>query len=197
MAFGEDFMQLLKDLDDQYFGTKDRKYSGFTPREIAEIQKAQDVECLPETYIQFLLYTGDEKGKCLNRFAKGLGELYDLKSYKQALGRMLEHEHGETLTLPAGAFVFYREGWGGENSFFFVTDKCLDDPPVYYYYEGNTGFLEVSSHLSKWFTEQALYRKDNQLGGPIFWLHDNKSDELKKVCPPSARVIDDEDEIPF
>lgn len=195
--FSKHYLEQLNALDKEQFLEKQSEYLGFSDDDILEVLKAQSMSCLPSVFQQFISVMGHKR-------VNGKRYLAQLKQYKTTLIRLLRLEHTDMLVLPSDAFVFYIDGDGGENAFFFRTGDCLPDPPVYYYYEGNTDFLLVCP-LSEWLIESALYQykeidsylEDERFGNPVMWVRNIKSAELKKLRPKVWNDPNFVDDIPF
>jgi hypothetical protein len=125
-------------------------FIGYTDEEIEKLLTAQKVEYLPNIYRQYLQVMGHQAGGIL--FQGGDKSYRQLQASKQAIRRVLE-EVPDSPALPPDVFIFL--SYQGVDFFLFVAEKSNDDPPVYYYGEGDITFLKVSDYLSTWFFTQA------------------------------------------
>lgn len=125
-----------------------KAFIGCIDAEIEILRTAQQVDFLPDIYCQYLKIMGHQAGGILFRGGDRL-----LQTSKQVLQRVLDDIDNSPLLSP-NAFIFL--SYQDVDFFFFIAEKANDDPPVYYYGEGDTDFLKVSDHLSTGFLDQAF-----------------------------------------
>lgn len=104
---------------------------------------------LPSTYVAFLLRMGKEAGSFMLGSSAFYDEIYSLREY--AIELLAENNF---KPLPDNAFVFFMHQ-GYQFGFFDVSEG--DNPPVYYYNEGNeqTDFMKEAS-LAAFFDIQLI-----------------------------------------
>ena len=93
---------------------------------------------LPESYLDFLRAVGKGAG----RFMCEVDQYYDAMlelNYKAS--KFLEIYEDGKLSLPENAYVFSMRF--GEQFLFFIADGINDNPPIFYYYEGNGEFTDL------------------------------------------------------
>jgi SMI1/KNR4 family protein SUKH-1 len=103
---------------------------GCSPDEVRQIEEHCGVR-LPSIYRDFLLQMGHGAGMFFQGSDVFLPALLDLR---EAASELLE-ESGAAVSLPADAFVFLMHQ-GYEFLYFRVSEG--DDPPVYFYLEGES-----------------------------------------------------------
>ncbi len=103
---------------------------------------------LPMAYKEFLLWMGHNDGG----FLQGSERLYyDLTTIQEGAVDLLE-ENGFPEPFPPDAFVFFMHQ-GYQFAYFRLSEG--DDPPVYYYLEGQPTIERVKEHYSGWLLEWA------------------------------------------
>ena len=97
---------------------------------------------MPAAYKAFLRVAGRNAGQLMD----DIDFLYDkvLGLNTQAISILDNWEEGK-LVLPDQAFVFAMRQ--GEQFMFFVADGSLDDPPIYYYFEGRGEFKRAANSI--------------------------------------------------
>lgn len=124
-------------------------FYGCSEAEIKQLEEAQKVDFLPETYRQFLWVMGHSCGS----FWQGSDLLYrhaiDLKDAANADFKWLE----STVRIPDDAFVFISHQ--GYVFYYFHTNNRDDDPPVYAIYEGEAP-EKINGHLSEFYEQSIL-----------------------------------------
>jgi hypothetical protein len=125
-----------------------------TLEEIIAIEKTFKIK-LPQAYQDFLLTMGHSGGD----FLKGSDCFYkQLPLLKEWAIELLE-ENNFTEPLPDDAFVFFMHQ-GYQFSFFRLSEG--DNPPIYFYYEGQkeTNFLKTHDYFTDFMaTEIELYNQ--------------------------------------
>lgn len=104
---------------------------------------------LPEAYREFLLYGGKKLGKVFNNvdFSYQMARILVQSSYEDIT--LMLRAWDPAAVLPPNVFVF-TEHLGSSFSFFHLT--AGDDPPVYFWQEGEGG-LEVAEKEQDTFSE--------------------------------------------
>jgi hypothetical protein len=153
-SFIEDFVQRLKDaglVNSSYY-----PMHGCSDEQIKEIESKLKVS-LPPIYKKFLSVMGQKSGD----FLRGSDFWYpELLTLRQGAESLL-HDLSSSLKLPQSAFVF---GMHQGYQFFYFDTSDGDDPPVYYYLEGDEEFSRKFDHYSEFllaiFSDEVAVRKD-------------------------------------
>jgi hypothetical protein len=110
----------------------------------SEIKRICDASALPlpNAYLEFLRVAGKGAG----RFMWEVNQYYDdmLILNSEAEDILNDYEEGK-LSLPDNAYVFSMRY--GEQFLFFIADGSTDNPPVYYYYEGDGKFTDLKKYF--------------------------------------------------
>jgi len=112
---------------ENYLDSKGCELHGCSAREIAKIEEFFNVK-LPLYYREFLSSMGKEAGKFMRGSSVFYSEIFDLRDGSI---RLLNDDNFKPL--PVNAFVFWMHQ--GYQFAFFYWDEG-DNPPVYYYLEG-------------------------------------------------------------
>lgn len=119
---------------------KREEIEGCSEAQVAEVE-ASFGRPLPASYREFLLPAGQGAG----RFLRGTDCLYPRILETTAEGAELLVESKEKFSLPTDAFVLsMHQGY----QFMFFRASEGDDPPVYYYFEGDGTPQRISDSLS-------------------------------------------------
>ncbi|HAW30858.1 MAG TPA: hypothetical protein DCY03_22515 [Planctomycetaceae bacterium] len=110
---------------------------GCSESEIKRVCEASRLS-LPESYLEFLRAIGKGAG----RFMCEVDQYFDvmLNLNAEAEETLENFEEGK-LSLPEKAYVFSMRF--GEQFLFFIADGINDNPPIFYYYEGNGEFTDL------------------------------------------------------
>jgi hypothetical protein len=127
------------------------KFEGYSPADVETVRIAQGVDYIPKTYDVYLLAMGHSNGGVL--FWGADSSYGALKVAKESLRTILNQNDGAP-SLPDNAFVFL--SYQTADFFFFVAEKGIDDPPVYYFANPSEGFIQVAERLSGWFLDQSF-----------------------------------------
>lgn len=156
----QEHIEKMKAVNDGTFMTLHYKmayhgnFEGMSDAEIEQVRTAQNVNHLPQVYVDFLRTMGHQAGGIFTGCSVSLRELLILK---KALLNMMAQNRGIDLKipqLPDTAFIFLCIQ--GVDFFFFDTASGQDDPPVQYYMDSLSQFYPVAETLSSWFWEQAF-----------------------------------------
>lgn len=136
------------------------KFRGCTQREIARLEKKLGLR-LPKSYRVFLEVMGKHTGDFMSDL---LVHYDDVPRLNEGARRVLKLS-GSKLTLPSNALVWLARRQG-EQFLFFKTGG--EDPPVYYYYEGNPRFvLKFRSVWNAIESEVQMEEAINRRGGRL------------------------------
>jgi hypothetical protein len=133
-------------------------FEGYSPADIESLRIAQGVKYIPKTYYDYLLTMGHSDGGVL--FWGADSSYGALKVAKEDLKLILSQTQSSP-PLPDSAFVFL--SYQTADFFFFLAEKGIDDPPVFYFSSPEEGFIQVAEHLSEWFLNQSV--------APIFYAY--------------------------
>lgn len=128
---------------------------GFTSEEIEAVMHAQKVKRLPAIYREYLETMGHNAA---DMFLGANWEYEYLLEGKQQLVDMLS-ERPQYPSLPDEMFVMLSFQTTG---FFLFPTENDDDPPVFFYHEGDLTFTLIAKSVSDWFLNHALHP-----GGPL------------------------------
>ncbi len=161
--------EVLKKLRKHYFSY------GCTEDVLTYAIAEQNVACLPEAYRKFMLAFGDRCDSILGDSCSCAmlreGDYKDVLIYElKRIG----------ITVPSDTFVFYCHD--GYVWYFFRTKDCLDDPPVYCYWEPDPGIRLIAGSFSQ-LIEFRLSGKPilNREGFAIFFNYDPEKDNFYTI----------------
>lgn len=124
------YLEQAKDLLADANFVRGSELSPCTPEEVRTLEE-HIAHTLPQAYREFLLWMGHGAGP----FLRGTSVFYgDLPDQGEAAEELLQ-ENAIEAVLPKDAFVFYMHQ-GYQLMFFRLSEG--DDPPVYYYGEGES-----------------------------------------------------------
>lgn len=130
----------------QYLINQKIKLKGCSASEVKRIERYFNLT-LPSVYKEFLYSMGKGAGQYMLGSSVFLNEIYILKpDFEEMLS---ERE----LSLPENAFVFWAHQ--GYQFAYFCIDEG-DDPPVYFYYDGDVSIEKKENFLTDFFTNQLL-----------------------------------------
>lgn len=115
--------------------------SSCSPSDIERLQSTMGVQ-LPAAYKAYLRIAGNEPPSAWIGSDCTVRHLPDLRAGSERLLR----ECGQP-PLPVDAFVFLMHQ--GYQFFYFVADGSSDDPPVFYYFEGEPEVVRKFDHFSE------------------------------------------------
>ncbi|HEX3052876.1 MAG TPA: SMI1/KNR4 family protein [Aggregatilineaceae bacterium] len=168
---------------------------GCTAKELEELREAQNVECLPEVYRQFMFLMGRQG---IARILRTIATCQDLIT-EASKEKLIQELDMMGMRYPRDIFVFAEDG---EHYMFFRTKKCQDDPSVYgFWYEGY--FHKLADSITDYFIqtvresdqirENALAKKINE----VDFYYDPVIDDFYGVLPfaydlplPIERIIE-------
>jgi hypothetical protein len=114
-----------------------------SPEEVAKLEADLHVR-LPAAYRAYLLLMGNEPDPVLTGTDCSIGDLYVLDQQAEELLA----EDGNPFKLPPDAFVF--EMHQGYEFMYFLCDGTSEDPPVFYYLEGEGVADRKFDRFSAW-----------------------------------------------
>lgn len=130
---------LLKRLTD--IEIRPHQIVGCTEREVEHVCFTAGLP-LPASYRTLLRTIGKGAGWFMRDIDMFYPKMIGLNA--EAVDLLNNWEKGQLL-LPNHAFVFGIRCW--EQFTFFIADEGLDDPPIFYYYEGDHQFTRVADSL--------------------------------------------------
>lgn len=113
----------------EYLERRGCHLSGCSEKQIIKIEEFYNIK-LPAIYIEFLLIMGKNAGKFMRGSSAFYNEIFDIRDGSIEL--LYENDFKE---LPDNTFVFWMHQ-GYQFAFFYLNQG--DNPPVYYYFEGET-----------------------------------------------------------
>ena len=163
---------------------------GCSQTELEILQQSQQVACLPENYQALMLLMGK----------RGIGCLFGgLANYEACLGfkeRFIGERQLARIGYPDDLFVFYQDSQG-TGYFFFRTQDCLTDPPIYMYMGHDCYYRYADS-----FSELVLdYFADdfNTFPGPVHerrmaaleteYIYNSANDSLQSRVSPYTQPL--------
>lgn len=120
---------------------KPDEIGGCSDDEVRRLERCLNV-VLPEAYVQFLKALGHKAGSLM---ADVDYHYCLLERINTDARKILDNWEEGRLPLPEKAFVFSMRQ--GEQFMFFVADGSLDDPPIYYYFEGRGEFKRAANSI--------------------------------------------------